>query len=107
MSKEQKLKGTYFHVDWLFHEDFKDCDAQVKGNDTKYRCKVCCKSRSLSNMDITVLKKHMEDQNYFFSSSATASSPQTVISTVTGKKQTKIDKIVTNSVKFGSCLGRN
>lgn len=66
MSKEQKLKDTYFHVDWLFHEDFKDCDAQVKGNDTKYRCKVCCKSRSLTNMDITVLKKHMEDQTYFF-----------------------------------------
>lgn len=34
MSKEQKLKDTYFHVDWLFHEDFKGCDAQVKGNDT-------------------------------------------------------------------------
>ena len=33
---------------------------------TKYRCKVCCKSRSLSNMDITILKKHMEDQTYFF-----------------------------------------
>lgn len=49
-------------------------------------------------MDITVLKKHMKDQTYFFSSSATASSPQSVISTVTGKKQTKLDKIVTNSV---------
>lgn len=66
MSKEQKLKDTYFHVDWLFHEDFKDCDAQVKGNDTKYRCKVCCKSRSLSYIDITVLKKHMKIKLIFF-----------------------------------------
>ena len=65
MSKEQKLKDTYFHVDWLFHEDFKGCDAQVKGNNTNYRCKFWCKSHSLSNMDIKVLKKHIEDRSFF------------------------------------------
>ena len=47
--KEKKeKKNTYFDLDWLTSDDFKDWVVRVKDDDTKYRCRVCCKSNKLS-----------------------------------------------------------
>ena len=62
MNIDQKLKDTYFNVNWLIYEDFKEWVSHFKGDDTKYWCKACHKSCRLSNMNITDLKKHIEVQ---------------------------------------------
>ena len=70
------MKQTYFVQVWLEHPEFSKWIAEVKNDNTKYRCKVCHKMKKLSNMGEGALKVHEDTevhkgnvkkiQNFFF-----------------------------------------
>ena len=55
MDKKQAKKQTHFDENWLTDQEIVKWVAVVKGDDTKYRCKVCRKTNELSNMGRTAL----------------------------------------------------
>ena len=58
MDKKQAKKQTHFDENWLTGQEIGEWVAVVKGDDTKYRCKVCRNTNELSNMGRTALSDH-------------------------------------------------
>lgn len=59
---KRKLKRTYFNTNWLNQYDW---IAEVKDDRTKFRCNVCNKNYTLSNMGVAALLKHIGGKFYF------------------------------------------
>ena len=55
-------KRTYFVQAWLEHPEFSKWIAEVKNDNTKYRCKVCHKTNKLSNMGEGALEVHEDTE---------------------------------------------
>ena len=95
-------KADSLDENWLTDQEIGEWIAVVKGDDTKYRCKVCRKTNDLSNMGRTALsdhqlgKTHIENvkkiRNFFPTASPAVDTHQ---SSKPGSSQQTIDGAVT------------
>ena len=103
-----RSKQTYFDQTWLVDEEFGEWVVEVKGDNTKYRCKVCRKTNEPSNMGKRALTDHQDGKTHdekvkkvrnFFTSGKKKKQTEEQMqpASTAASHQTTIDGVVTNS----------